>query len=186
MNTPTTLEDRAAAALVTIVSLAGEVVAHSLLASSERLAGLKFIVGSYTPLVLEVLADPEAPDSLIFRFPELHSSRSKTLAPPADWGGLLVRGEHQYVETTKKFSLEDVAQVLSMRYHYLVKVEQEDSDNEAALKDPMMAARVLQRDFPDFESNIRLVPGHGLCFVIDGYSYVDLRKIIASLTWIRV
>lgn len=108
------------------------------------------------------------------------------MAPSADWGGLLVRGEHQHLETDRKFSLEDVAQVLSMRYHYLVRVEQDDRDNEAALNDPAMAVRVLRRDFPDFENNIRLSPGHGLCFIIDGYSYVDLRKILASLTWIKV
>ena len=90
------------------------------------------------------------------------------------------------MESAEKFSLGDVASVLSMRYHYLVKVEREASENEAALKDPMMAARLLQRDFPDFENNIQLDPVHRLCFIIEGYSYTDLRKILASLMWIKV
>lgn len=184
-NSPTTIEERASAALVAIVNLSGEVVSRSLPETAERLAGLEFIVGSYTPLVLEILADPEHPGKLLFRFPELHSSRSKTLAPPADWGFDLV-GECQHTENYKSFSLSDVASVLSIRYQYLVKVEREDLENEMAINDPMMAVSFLQRDFPDFTPHIRLVPDHGLSFVIDGYSYEDLRKILASLTWVRV
>lgn len=181
-----TLEERADLALQTIVDLAGEIVARSLPEAPGRLAGLEFIIDSYTPLVLEVLADPETSNSLIFKFPELHSSRAQSLVNSADWREAMVTGGHQHIESAPKFQLADVAQVLSMRYHYLVKFEQDASDNEVALKDPMMAVRVLQRDFPDFESHIRLVPDHGLCFIIDGYSYVDLRKILASLSWIRV
>ena len=73
-----------------------------------------------------------------------------------------------------------------MRYHYLVRIEKEYSDNKMALKYPMLAISFLQKDFPTFASHIRLIPGQGISFVIDGYSYADLRKILSSLTWIRV
>ncbi|MFA6359016.1 MAG: hypothetical protein WCY09_10260 [Candidatus Omnitrophota bacterium] len=182
LNFHTTIEERASEALIRIVSLAGDIVSRSLPETSERLAGLEFIVGSYTPLVLEILADTEHPGKLIFKFPELRSSRSQTLAPFADW--VQVDGEH--LEFTELIPISEIASVLSMRYHYLVMTEKNDRDNEAALNDPMMAVRVLQRDFPDFADHIQLVPGHGLSFIIDGYSYVNLRKILASLTWIQV
>jgi hypothetical protein len=182
MNSPITIEEKAEAALTKIVSLLVGILSRSLSESPERLAGLEFIVGSYTPLVLEILADTEHPGKLIFKFPELRSSRSQTLAPPADW--VQIGGEH--LEFTELIPISDIASVLSTRHHYLAMTEQNDRDNEAALNDPMMAVRLLQRDFPDFVDHIRLVPDHGLSFVIDGYSYVDLRKILASLTWIQV
>jgi len=182
-----TIEDIAAETLKTIVDLIdGLVVANCLPASPERLAGLEFVISSYTTIVLEILADSNHPDKMVFKFPELRSSRARTQAPSADWSGFLVRNEGQHLEGIDNFSLLDVAAVLSMRYQYLVKVEREDLENEMATNDPMMAVSFLQRDFPDFTSHIRLVPDHGLSFVIDGYSYEDLRKILASLTWVRV
>jgi len=172
-----TLEVVAEKVLKDILGLARGIVAQSLQATPQRLVGLEFIVGLYRPIVLEIQADAEQPGSLNFKFPELLSSRSQVLAPPS---------EHQHIESTNESSIGEVASILSMRYHYLARVEQDDSDNETALMYPVMAASFLQRDFPDFSSHIRLVPGQGLSFVIDGYSYVDLRKILASLTWIRV